>query len=61
MRGQRWEPCYCGREPICNHCEKCSKHCDCDKPKLPKIDTSCHEPYRRGIGQGFGPGEDGDI
>lgn len=23
--------------------------------------TTCREPYRRGIGQGFGPGEDGDF
>lgn len=59
--GQLWEPCpRCGREPVymplglCDHCWPAGsiEH---------KIDTSCREPYRRGIGQGFGPGEDGDY
>ena len=61
MRGQRWEECFCGQEPICNDCEKCKKHCTCGKQPIPqKIDTSCPEPYRRGIGMGFGTTEDGD-
>jgi len=59
MRGQLWQECFCGKDPVCVDCEKCSKHCKCDKPQQPKIDTSCAEPYRRGIGQGFGSTEDG--
>jgi len=29
MRGQLWEPCWCGTEPVCLDCFKCHKHCDC--------------------------------
>jgi len=59
--GQLWEPCpRCGNEPVympLHLCDDCwPKH-----PVTPKIDTSCREPYRRGIGQGFGAGEDGDY
>jgi len=59
--GQLWEECpQCGNEPIympLHLCDSCwPKH-----PVTPKIDTSCREPYRRGIGQGFGSGEDGDF
>uniref|UniRef100_A0A6M3IYH9 Uncharacterized protein n=1 Tax=viral metagenome TaxID=1070528 RepID=A0A6M3IYH9_9ZZZZ len=61
MKGQLWQECRCGREPVCTACEKCEKHCTCGKPQIHKIDTSLAEPYRRGIGQGFGPGEDGDF
>lgn len=29
MRGQLWEECYCGTEPVCAMCMKCSRHCTC--------------------------------
>lgn len=30
MNGQRWEPCpRCGREPVCNECGYCERHCTC--------------------------------
>jgi len=37
-------------------CEDC---CTCGKTEKTKIDATCPEPYRRGIGQGFGSTEDG--
>ena len=59
--GQLWEECpQCGREPIYMPLHLCD-HCWPKHPVTPKIDTTCPEPYRRGIGQGFGPGEDGDF
>jgi hypothetical protein len=61
MNGQLWQECFCGTEPVCASCEKCKKHCTCGKPVQPKISTECAEPYRRGIGQGFGSTEDGDA
>lgn len=27
--GQLWQPCFCGREPVCVDCECCCNHCDC--------------------------------
>ena len=59
MNGQLWQECYCGREPVCATCEKCRKHCICGKPPEKKIIPD-FEPYRKGIGQGFGPTEDGE-
>lgn len=63
MIGQLWQECRCGQEPVCSVCEKCSKHCHCGsrKQEPEKIDTTPAEPYRRGIGQGFGPTEDGEA
>lgn len=61
MNGQLWEPCFCGTEPVCASCMKCENHCTCGKPEGHRIDTTCREPYRRGIGQGFGDTEDGDY
>jgi ribosomal protein S14 len=59
--GQLWEECpRCGREPIYMPLHLCD-HCWPKTSVTPKIDTSCAEPYRRGIGQGFGAGEDGDY
>lgn len=29
MRGQLWQECSCGKEPVCVMCMKCSKHCTC--------------------------------
>lgn len=59
--GQLWEECpKCGREPVYMPLHLCD-HCWPKGPVTPRIDTSCREPYRRGIGQGFGPGEDGDV
>jgi hypothetical protein len=29
MRGQLWQECSCGTEPVCCDCERCSKHCRC--------------------------------
>ena len=58
--GQLWEPCpRCGKDPIYLPLELCA---DCWPKATPshKSDTS-GEPYRRGIGQGFGEGEDGDF
>ncbi len=60
MNGQLWQECSCGKEPVCCDCEKCARHCRCGNPQEHKIDVTCPEPYRRGIGQGFGPTEDGD-
>ena len=59
MNGQLWEPCWCGEEPVCAGCMNCEKHCTCGKPEEKQIITDCPEPYRRGIGQGFGTTEDG--
>jgi len=59
--GQLWEECpQCGREPIYMPLHLCA-HCWPKNPVTPKIDLSCAEPYRRGIGQGFGATEDGDY
>lgn len=57
LSGQLWEGCpICGREPVYmslgGYCEKCGRQDE-------KISTECAEPYRRGIGHGFGDGEDG--
>jgi len=60
MNGQLWQECYCGTEPVCCGCEKCDRHCRCGQRQTPKFDTSPAELYRRGIGQGFGSGEDGE-
>lgn len=61
MTGQLWEECpRCGREPIYMPLHLC-EHCWPKTTKPEPIDTTCREPYRRGIGQGFGPGEDGDY
>lgn len=61
MNGQLWQECFCGTEPVCSSCEKCNRHCTCGKPIVEKIDNTCREPYRRGIGQGFGDTEDGEV
>jgi hypothetical protein len=61
MKGQLWQECYCGTEPVCSVCEKCRKHCTCGKPEQHIIDTTPMEPYRRGIGQGFGATDDGEA
>jgi hypothetical protein len=37
MNGQLWEECFCGTEPVCASCEKCKKHCTCEKPVQPKM------------------------
>ena len=59
--GQLWEPCpKCGREPVYMPLGLCDR-CWPKAPAVRKIDMACPEPYRRGIGQGFGPGEDGDY
>jgi len=60
MIGQLWQECSCGNEPVCCVCEKCLKHCRCGKPQAHKIEPTPAEPYRRGIGQGFGETEDGE-
>ena len=60
MSGQLWQECpKCGTEPVCLDCEYCSRHCHCGKPQ--PVSPECPEPYRRGIGQGFGSTEDGQI
>jgi len=57
--GQLWEECpLCGREPVYMPLNLC-EHCWPTTPVQPGIDISCREPYRRGIGRGFGAGEDG--
>lgn len=61
MNGQLWEECSCGIEPVCAGCFSCERHCTCGKPENLRIDTTCREPYRRGIGQGFGSTEDGEA
>ena len=61
MTGQLWQKCSCGTEPVCCDCERCKKHCSCGSPARPGTTGPVTEPYRRGIGQGFGPTDDGDI
>lgn len=59
--GQLWEECpRCGREPVYMPLHLC-EHCWPKMAKHERIDTTCREPYRRGIGQGFGSGEDADV
>ena len=60
MNGQLWQECFCGTDPVCSMCEKCKSHCTCGKTRAKTYSPPAPEPYRRGIGQGFGPGEDGD-
>lgn len=56
--GQLWEPCpRCGHEPVYMPLHLCG-NCWPTKPVTPQIDTTSPEPYRRGIGQGFGSGGD---
>jgi hypothetical protein len=59
MNGQLWQECFCGTEPVCVDCQRCKRHCTCSGPRQISYDQPT-EPYRRGIGQGFGPGEDGE-
>lgn len=33
MPGQLWQECYCGTEPVCADCEKCARHCSCERDK----------------------------
>ena len=57
--GQLWEPCpRCGNEPVYMPLQLCDQ-CWPTGPTTPQIDTTCPEPYRKGIGQGFGATEDG--
>jgi len=57
--GQLWEPCpKCGQEPVYMPLHLCD-NCWPKTAPTPRIDTACREPYRRGIGQGFGSTEDG--
>ena len=53
------------------HCDRCNRQGEvenatglcrrCFNAKYPaKIDTTCEAPYQRGLGQGFGDGEDGE-
>ena len=58
--GQLWESCRCGQEPVYMPLMLCDR-CWPTGPVVPQIDTTCPEPYRRGIGQGFGATEDGDF
>ena len=30
MRGQLWQECSCGAEPVCVNCERCERHCSCE-------------------------------
>ena len=57
MKGQLWQECRCGREPVCIDCERCERHCRCGQ--IPRLDPTPADPYRRGHGQGFGPADDG--
>ena len=57
--GQLWEECRCGREPIYMPLMLCDR-CWPKTNQLDHINTSCPEPYRKGIGQGFGSTEDGN-
>lgn len=63
MKGQLWEECSCGVEPVCADCFRCETHCKCGEHHKKTIQEfiPAVEPYRRGIGQGFGPGEDGEA
>lgn len=60
MKGQLWQECFCGKEPVCCTCEKCSRHCKCgQKQEVVLVPMPIFEPYRKGLGQGFGDTEDG--
>lgn len=61
MKGQLWQQCRCGTEPVCCDCERCERHCNCNRGYEKYIPGHCSEPYRKGIGQGFGETEDGQI
>lgn len=44
MKGQLWEECYCGTEPVCCDCGNCENHCDCaqaanDKKEIEEFET----------------------
>jgi hypothetical protein len=58
---QLWQECdRCGGEPV-HASELCDNCCGCTRNEPnEKIDNTCLEPYRRGIGQGFGSTEDGE-
>lgn len=61
--GVRWdEECSrCGRcTEIDNNTELCEK-CQTPKNLVPKIDVVATDPYRRGIGEGFGNSDDGEV
>lgn len=59
MKGQLWQECFCGGEPVCSACEKCQRHYKCGKTQKPEPSQPVFELYRKGIGQGFGSTEDG--
>lgn len=61
LGGQLWEECErCGAEP--SYMQPGGHLCArCAQSDRPRIDTSCPAPYSRGIGQGFGSTEDGDL
>lgn len=62
MKGQLWQDCpVCGREPVCTECQRCECHCVCARPRVHPPVMQAPEPYRRGLGQGFGPKEDADA
>ena len=62
MNGQLWQECgICGCDPVCGDCERCRRHCRCGTEMKKQVAPMREpEPYRRGIGAGMGPGEDGD-
>lgn len=31
MRGELWQPCRCGEEPVCSECQHCDRHCTCEE------------------------------
>ena len=60
-QGQLWEPCErCGNEPSYMPLGLCNRCWPKGEPEH-RIDSACQEPYRRGIGQGFGSTEDGEV
>ena len=43
MKSQLWQECkhrHCETDPVCLHCEYCSRHCTCPKEKDEQVNTS---------------------
>lgn len=60
FEGQLWERCRCGNEPVNMPSHLCID-CLMRGKDTPQTDLTPRDPYRRGCGQGFGPGDDGDV
>ena len=39
MKGELWQECECGEEPVCAQCFLCTKHCTCNQKPIEKTAT----------------------